>query len=161
MSKVTKKITSSPAVLLQHLASSVKRAQSQFLPPTAVGFIVFKSIRTAAICAQAVIYHEPGLFISQPAPEPEDIKWSNLQVTANSQILRRILMFMATILVIFLWGVSRLVSGIQSLRFRSLSWLRCSIWNQSPKSWVFYLLCLNSGPFWSDFCKDFCHHSCW
>ncbi|KAI0230328.1 hypothetical protein L0F63_001217 [Massospora cicadina] len=73
--------------------------------PSGVGFVTFNSIRTAHIAAQIVSNSQPFTLRTQLAPEPRDIYWSNVHLTARETTVRQLVVYIIMILVIFFYSI--------------------------------------------------------
>lgn len=91
--------------VVEHLRPNEARYAEKSFPPTRVAFVQFNSIPVASFCSQTTLNFHIGQWVSNAAPEPEDVKWSKLHVTRRQQILRGILVFIALVALIFFWTV--------------------------------------------------------
>ncbi|XP_047329121.1 CSC1-like protein At4g02900 [Impatiens glandulifera] len=84
--------------------------------PNAVIPAAFVSFRTrwgAAICAQTQQTSNPTIWLTEWAPEPRDIYWSNLAIPYVSLSIRRLLMAVALFFLIFFFMIP--ITFVQSL----------------------------------------------
>ncbi|KAI9292695.1 DUF221-domain-containing protein [Neoconidiobolus thromboides FSU 785] len=80
---------------------------------TGVGFVTFKDIRSAHLVSQVNPNSIPFRLRTELAPEPRDIYWANLGITAREQSLRRFFVYVAVGLVTFFYTIP--LSVISSL----------------------------------------------
>ncbi|KAE8732526.1 CSC1-like protein [Hibiscus syriacus] len=76
-------------------------------------FVSFKSRWSAAICAQTQQYHDPTIWLTEWAPEPRDVYWSNLAIPYFDLTIRTLLMAMALFFLIFFFMIP--IAFVQSL----------------------------------------------
>ncbi|GAA5824868.1 hypothetical protein JCM11251_005374 [Rhodosporidiobolus azoricus] len=92
-----------------------KRRKGKFRP-TGVAFVTFQSLAAAQIAAQCVHYPSPTEFHTELAPEPRDIHWFNLNLSASSVFVRKILVLITLLVLLSVWSIP--VAALASL----LSW---------------------------------------
>ncbi|KAJ9085810.1 hypothetical protein DSO57_1010360 [Entomophthora muscae] len=81
------------------------RAANKNYVPSGVCFITFSSLRTAHVAAQIVSNSWPFALRTNLAPEPRDIFWSNIHLTARETTIRRLFVYIAMVLVIFFYSI--------------------------------------------------------
>lgn len=78
--------------------------------------VFFRTRYAALIASQAVQSPDPMLWITEPAPEPDDVFWSNLCVPYRLLWIRRISTLMASIVFMLLFlGPTTFVQGLTHL----------------------------------------------
>ncbi|KAJ0978859.1 hypothetical protein J5N97_014333 [Dioscorea zingiberensis] len=76
-------------------------------------FVSFKSRQGMALVAQTLQHVHPLMWITEPAPEPRDILWSNLTISYNGSVIRKVgVSIAATLLTIFFALPVTAVQGI-------------------------------------------------
>ncbi|OMJ15660.1 Calcium permeable stress-gated cation channel 1 [Smittium culicis] len=70
-----------------------------------VGFVTFSNAKSAQVAAQLNLYSHPQKFIASLAPEPRDIYWPNLTVSAKSRIIRTLITRLVILLMFVFWLV--------------------------------------------------------
>jgi hypothetical protein len=70
-----------------------------------VGFVVFNDMLSAATAAQLNYAKNRFHFMTQPAPDPRDIEWSQLHVKQPAKIWRRALVYVFFFFLIFFWSI--------------------------------------------------------
>ncbi|KAK4703754.1 calcium permeable stress-gated cation channel, partial [Phenoliferia sp. Uapishka_3] len=81
-----------------------KRRQGKFRP-TGVAFITFESLAAAQIAAQTVHYPSATSFRTELAPEPRDVQWFNLSLSASSVFVRQLLVVLTFLLFLSVWSI--------------------------------------------------------
>lgn len=84
--------------------------------PTAImpaAFVSFKSRWGAAVCAQTQQSSNPTLWLTDWAPEPRDVYWSNLSIPFVELTIRRFLMAVALFFLTFFFMIP--IAFVQSL----------------------------------------------
>ncbi|KAL5701687.1 hypothetical protein ACHQM5_026998 [Ranunculus cassubicifolius] len=76
-------------------------------------FVSFKSRWAAAVCAQTQQSSNPTLWLTEWAPEPRDIYWSNLAIPYVELSIRRLIMAVATFFLTFFFMIP--IALIQSI----------------------------------------------
>ncbi|XP_008808245.2 CSC1-like protein At4g02900 [Phoenix dactylifera] len=79
--------------------------------PTA--FVSFRTRWGAAVCAQTQQSSNPTLWLTEWAPEPRDVYWSNLAIPFVEQTMRRLMMAVAFFLLTFFFMIP--IAFVQSL----------------------------------------------
>ncbi|KAE8681593.1 CSC1-like protein [Hibiscus syriacus] len=102
-------------------------------------FVSFKSRWSAAICAQTQQSHDPTIWLTEWAPEPRDVYWSNLAIPYFDLTIRRLLMAVALFFLIFFFMVP--IAFVQSLANidgieKVFPFLRRLIEKESVKSFI-------------------------
>ncbi|GAA5902674.1 hypothetical protein JCM6882_004039 [Rhodosporidiobolus microsporus] len=92
-----------------------KRRKGKFRP-TGVAFVTFQTLAAAQIAAQTVHYPSPTEFHTELAPEPRDIHWFNLNLSASSVFVRQVLVLLTLLVLLSVWSIP--VAALASL----LSW---------------------------------------
>ena len=97
---------------LEHYATEFRRADDAVrerrrgrFRPTQVAFVTFETLSSAQIASQSVHYPQPNAMMTQLAPEPRDIMWSNLALSETSQAIRFVVVTVAMLLLLLFWGV--------------------------------------------------------
>ncbi|KAG6483642.1 hypothetical protein ZIOFF_060294 [Zingiber officinale] len=78
-----------------------------------VAFVSFKSRWGAAVCAQTQQSSNPTLWLTDWAPEPRDVYWSNLSIPFVELTIRRFLMAVALFFLTFFFMIP--IAFVQSL----------------------------------------------
>ncbi|XP_072959641.1 CSC1-like protein At4g02900 [Typha angustifolia] len=78
-----------------------------------VAFVSFKSRWGAAVCAQTQQSSNPTLWLTEWAPEPRDVYWSNLAIPFVEITIRRLIMAVALFFLIFFFIIP--IAFVQSL----------------------------------------------
>ncbi|KAI3948229.1 hypothetical protein MKX01_014828 [Papaver californicum] len=76
-------------------------------------FVSFKSRWAAAVCAQTQQSSNPTLWLTEWAPEPRDVFWSNLAIPFVELSIRRLIMAVATFFLTFFFMIP--IAFVQSL----------------------------------------------
>jgi len=76
-------------------------------------FVSFKSRWGAAVCAQTQQTRNPTLWLSEWAPEPRDVYWSNLSIPYVSLSIRRLIIAVAFFFLTFFFMIP--IAIVQSL----------------------------------------------
>ncbi|RZC53233.1 hypothetical protein C5167_012089 [Papaver somniferum] len=76
-------------------------------------FVSFKSRWAAAVCAQTQQSSNPTLWLTEWAPEPRDVYWSNLAIPFVELSIRRLIMAVATFFLTFFFMIP--IAFVQSL----------------------------------------------
>ncbi|KAI3979872.1 hypothetical protein MKX01_042526 [Papaver californicum] len=76
-------------------------------------FVSFKSRWAAAVCAQTQQSSNPTLWLTEWAPEPRDVFWSNLAIPFVELSVRRLIMAVATFFLTFFFMIP--IAFVQSL----------------------------------------------
>lgn len=76
-------------------------------------FVSFKSRWGAAVCAQTQQSSNPTLWLTEWAPEPRDVYWSNLAIPYVELTIRRSLMAVALFFLTFFFIIP--IAFVQSL----------------------------------------------
>lgn len=76
-------------------------------------FVSFKSRWGAAVCAQTQQSSNPTLWLTDWAPEPRDVYWSNLSIPFVELTIRRFLMAVALFFLTFFFMIP--IAFVQSL----------------------------------------------
>ncbi|CAI0579023.1 unnamed protein product [Linum tenue] len=76
-------------------------------------FVSFKSRWAAAVCAQTQQSSNPTMWLTERAPEPRDVYWSNLAIPYVEHTIRRFLMAVALFFLIFFFVIP--IAFVQSL----------------------------------------------
>ncbi|KAM7265038.1 hypothetical protein ACFE04_002721 [Oxalis oulophora] len=99
---------------LHKLCQEIRKLQSEnMLKERPVAFVTFKSRRGAAIAAQSQQHSHPLLWITEMAPEPEDVSWRNLTIPYKVLLINRIgVILVASLLTIFFTIPVTAVQGI-------------------------------------------------
>ncbi|BGP27145.1 hypothetical protein JCM10295v2_006109 [Rhodotorula toruloides] len=92
-----------------------KRRKGKFRP-TGVAFVTFQTIASAQVAAQVVHYPSATEFHTELAPEPRDIHWFNLNLSASSVFIRQVLVILTLLILLSVWSVP--VAALATL----LSW---------------------------------------
>lgn len=79
-------------------------------------FVFFKTRYAAAIASQVLQTSNPMLWVTDNAPEPHDIFWSNLCIPYRQLWIRRIITLIASIVIMFLFIIPvTFVQGLSQL----------------------------------------------
>ncbi|XP_072982957.1 CSC1-like protein At4g02900 isoform X2 [Typha latifolia] len=78
-----------------------------------VAFVSFKSRWGAAVCAQTQQSSNPTLWLTEWAPEPRDVYWSNLAIPFVEITIRRLIMAVVLFFLIFFFIIP--IAFVQSL----------------------------------------------
>ncbi|GJN93152.1 hypothetical protein Rhopal_006199-T1 [Rhodotorula paludigena] len=81
-----------------------KRRRGKFRP-TGTAFVTFQTMAAAQIAAQVVHYPSATEFHTELAPEPRDIHWFNLNLSASSVFARQILVVITLLVLLSVWAV--------------------------------------------------------
>ncbi|GAA5866760.1 hypothetical protein JCM1840_004257 [Sporobolomyces johnsonii] len=84
---------------------AVRRRRKGKFRPTGVAFVTFQSLAAAQIAAQVVHYPSPTAFHTELAPEPRDIHWYNLNLSASSVFVRQVLVVLTMLVLLSVWSV--------------------------------------------------------
>lgn len=76
-------------------------------------FVSFKSRWGAAVCAQTQQSSNPTLWLTEWAPEPRDVYWSNLAIPFVELTIRRLIMAVALFFLTFFFMIP--IAFVQSL----------------------------------------------
>ena len=76
-------------------------------------FVSFRSRWGAAVCAQTQQSSNPTLWLSEWAPEPRDVYWSNLAIPFVELTMRRLIMAVAFFFLTFFFMIP--IAFVQSL----------------------------------------------
>ncbi|MCL7029770.1 hypothetical protein MKW94_010341 [Papaver nudicaule] len=76
-------------------------------------FVSFKSRWAAAVCAQTQQSSNPTIWLTEWAPEPRDVFWSNLAIPFVELSIRRLIMAVATFFLTFFFMIP--IAFVQSL----------------------------------------------
>uniref|UniRef100_A0A2C9VZZ0 CSC1-like protein RXW8 n=1 Tax=Manihot esculenta TaxID=3983 RepID=A0A2C9VZZ0_MANES len=79
----------------------------------AAAFVFFKTRYTAVVAAQMLQSSNPMLWVTELAPEPHDVFWSNLSISYRQLWLRKIATLLAAIVFMFLFLIP--VTFVQGL----------------------------------------------
>ncbi|KAM0790961.1 hypothetical protein ACM66B_004266 [Microbotryomycetes sp. NB124-2] len=82
----------------------VRRRQGRFRP-TGVAFVTFQTLAAAQIAAQTVHYPHASVFMTELAPEPRDINWSNLSLSRSARFIRKVLVTITLLVLLSVWLV--------------------------------------------------------
>ncbi|KAL8280604.1 hypothetical protein RQP46_006927 [Phenoliferia psychrophenolica] len=83
----------------------VKTRRKGKFRPTGVAFITFESLAAAQIAAQTVHYPSATVFRSELAPEPRDVQWFNLSLSASSVFVRQLLVVLTLLVLLSVWSI--------------------------------------------------------
>ncbi|KAI7868344.1 hypothetical protein BDF14DRAFT_1881133 [Spinellus fusiger] len=72
---------------------------------TNVGFVTFKSMASAVIASQIAIHPAPFLCRTVMAYEPRDVIWNNISIKGRESIVRYILCWSITLLLVVFWTI--------------------------------------------------------
>ncbi|CAM8998007.1 unnamed protein product [Rhodiola kirilowii] len=86
-------------------------SDSKAIMPAA--FVSFKSRYGAAICAQTQQSNNPTIWLTEWAPEPRDVYWSNLKIPFVEFTIRRLLMAVSLFFLTFFFMIP--IAFVQSL----------------------------------------------
>jgi len=79
-------------------------------------FVSFKTRWGAAVCAQTQQTRNPTMWLTEWAPEPRDIYWSNLAIPYVSLTVRRLIMAVAFFFLTFFFMIPiAIVQGLASI----------------------------------------------
>ncbi|KPV72603.1 uncharacterized protein RHOBADRAFT_29756 [Rhodotorula graminis WP1] len=81
-----------------------KRRRGKFRP-TGVAFVTFQTIAAAQVAAQVVHYPSAAEFRTELAPEPRDIHWFNLNLSASSVFVRQVLVVVTLLGLLSVWAI--------------------------------------------------------
>ncbi|XP_068634228.1 CSC1-like protein At1g32090 [Aristolochia californica] len=96
--------------------SMVEEHQKVLKDPKAilpVAFVSFNSRWGAAVCAQTQQSRDPTLWLTNWAPEPQDVYWKNLSIPFLSLTIRRLIISVTVFLLIFFYMIP--IAFVQSL----------------------------------------------
>lgn len=86
-------------------------SDSKSIMPAA--FVSLKSRYGAAICAQTQQSNNPTIWLTEWAPEPRDVYWSNLKIPYVELTIRRLLMAVSHFFLTFFFMIP--IAFVQSL----------------------------------------------
>lgn len=86
---------------------------SSFFQEVAAAFIFFKSRYTANVAAELLQSSNPMLWVTNLAPEPHDVCWSNLCIPYRQLWIRKLTIILASVVFMFLFIIP--VTFVQSL----------------------------------------------
>ncbi|XP_072993436.1 calcium permeable stress-gated cation channel 1-like [Typha latifolia] len=89
---------------------NVKKDQNSVVP---AAFVSFRSRWGAAVCAQTQQTRNPTLWLTEWAPEPRDVYWSNLAIPFVSLTVRRLIVTVAIFFLTFFYMIP--IAFVQSL----------------------------------------------
>ncbi|XP_072967501.1 calcium permeable stress-gated cation channel 1-like isoform X2 [Typha angustifolia] len=89
---------------------NVKKDQKSVVP---AAFVSFRSRWGAAVCAQTQQTRNPTLWLTEWAPEPRDVYWSNLAIPFVSLTVRRLIVTVAIFFLTFFYMIP--IAFVQSL----------------------------------------------
>lgn len=108
----TRLLTNEKADKLEQLAhqfrvadEAVRKRRAGRFKPANVAFVTFADLADAQIAAQVAHYPQPNAMITSLAPDPRDIHWHNMLLTSTSTQLRRLVIFAATVALLFFWAI--------------------------------------------------------
>jgi len=78
-----------------------------------VAFVSFDSRWAAAVCAQTQQSRNPTRWLTDWAPEPRDVYWSNLAIPFVSLTIRKLLISLAVFALVFFYMIP--IAFVQSL----------------------------------------------
>ncbi|OMO70955.1 hypothetical protein COLO4_28430 [Corchorus olitorius] len=105
--------------ILKNEAESVKSKTGDVLQPNhrekerPAAFVFFRTRYAAVVAAQVLQSPNPMLWVTELAPEPRDVYWSNLSIPYKQVWLRKITILLGAIVVMFLFIVP--VAFVQGL----------------------------------------------
>lgn len=76
---------------LEKYNTRVEDEQTKAHPYSGNGFITFTQLSAAAACVQTLHGQDPERYVAVSAPEPCDVYWPNLSVTARSKLIRAVI----------------------------------------------------------------------
>ncbi|CAO3702184.1 unnamed protein product [Rhizopus stolonifer] len=83
---------------------------------TNVGFVTFKNMNSAVIASQIAIRPEPFVCRTVMAYEPRDVLWSTVSIRGRERLLREIIVWSITLVLVVFWFVPVLVlSSLMSI----------------------------------------------
>ncbi|KAG1464698.1 hypothetical protein G6F56_005028 [Rhizopus delemar] len=83
---------------------------------TNVGFVTFKTMNSAVIASQIAIRPEPFVCRTVMAYEPRDVLWSTVSIRGRERLLREIIVWSITLVLVVFWFVPVLVlSSLMSI----------------------------------------------
>ncbi|KAK4755079.1 hypothetical protein SAY87_008836 [Trapa incisa] len=97
----------------EEIAAERERVASDPKSIVPAAFVSFKTRWAAAVCAQTQQFRNPTLWLTDWAPEPQDVYWPNLAIPYVSLTLRRLIMGMAFFFLTFFFLIP--ITIVQSL----------------------------------------------
>ncbi|GAA6046727.1 hypothetical protein JCM3770_003137 [Rhodotorula araucariae] len=93
------------AEVFRRADEAVKKRRRGKFRPTGVAFVTFQTIAAAQVAAQVVHYPSATEFHTELAPEPRDIHWFNLNLSASSVFIRQVLVVLTLLVLLSVWAV--------------------------------------------------------
>ncbi|KAI9280733.1 hypothetical protein BY458DRAFT_450940 [Sporodiniella umbellata] len=94
----------------------IEKRKSPEMEMTNVGFVTFKYMSSAVIASQIAIRPEPFACRTKMAYEPRDVLWSTVSIRGRERLLREMVVWSITIVLIVFWFVPVvLLSSLMSI----------------------------------------------
>ncbi|CAO3630309.1 unnamed protein product [Cunninghamella blakesleeana] len=84
---------------------TIKARESSEYDMTSVAFVTFEEMSSALIASQITINPVPFRCRVSKAFEPRDVIWNNMHINGKERIMRTILVWTVTVLLVFFWTV--------------------------------------------------------
>eukprot|EP01119_Soliformovum_irregulare_P011086 TRINITY_DN2753_c1_g1_i4.p1 TRINITY_DN2753_c1_g1~~TRINITY_DN2753_c1_g1_i4.p1 ORF type:complete len:836 (+),score=166.87 TRINITY_DN2753_c1_g1_i4:320-2509(+) len=84
---------------------NIRTEAEKVLPRTHVAFVTFEEINTCISCNNITLTHNTRHWITDPAPEPEDIRWDNLYLRSRQKTIRRVILWILVFWLTLFWSI--------------------------------------------------------